>query len=104
MSWIYLTLAGALETVWALALKRSDGFSAWLPTLITVLAMAGSVWLLGLAMRTIPVGIAYAVWTAIGSLLVFLFGALLDGQAVSPLQAACAIGLVLCSLGLKFGA
>lgn len=104
MSWIYLSLAGVLETVWALGLKRSNGFSAWIPALVTVLAMAGSVWLLGLAMRTIPIGIAYAVWTAIGSLLVFVIGALYGGQSVTLLQMMCALGLVLCSLGLKFGA
>jgi len=102
MAWVSLLLAGVLEAVWALGLKHSNGFSEWGASVNTILAMAASVWLLGLAMREIPVGIAYAVWTAIGTVLVFIFGALFGGQAVSLLQALCVLGLVGCGLGLKF--
>ncbi|WP_137887205.1 multidrug efflux SMR transporter [Pseudomonas sp. 2FE] len=102
MAWVILLFAGVLEAVWAIGLKRSNGFSEWGPSLYTVLAMAASVWLLGVAMREIPIGIAYAIWTAIGTLLVFIFGALCAGQSISLMQALCVLGLVACCLGLKF--
>jgi quaternary ammonium compound-resistance protein SugE len=102
MAWISLLVAGVLEAVWAIGLKRSNGFSEWGASLYTVLAMAASVWLLGLAMREIPIGIAYAVWTAIGTLLVFVFGALFGGQSINLIQVVCVLGLVVCGLGLKF--
>lgn len=101
MAWASLLVAGVLEAVWAIGLKRSNGFSDWGASLCTILAMAASVWLLGLAMREIPIGIAYAIWTAIGTLLVFVFGVLFGGQVVSPMQALCVLGLVGCGLGLK---
>lgn len=102
MAWVILLFAGVLEAVWAIGLKRSNGFSEWGPSLYTVLAMAASVWLLGMAMREIPIGTAYAIWTAIGTVLVFIFGALSAGQSISPMQAVCVLGLVACGLGLKF--
>lgn len=66
MAWIYLIAAGILETLWAVAMKASNGFTLLIPSLITVLAMIGSVALLALAMRTLPLGTAYVVWTGIG--------------------------------------
>lgn len=102
MAWVILLLAGVLEAVWAIGLKRSNGFSEWGASLYTVLAMAASVWLLGMAMRDIPIGVAYAIWTAIGTLLVFVFAAFSAGQAINPLQGLCVLGLVACCLGLKF--
>ena len=67
MAWIYLIAAGILETLWAVAMKASNGFTLLIPSLITVLAMIGSVALLALAMRTLPLGTAYVVWTGIGA-------------------------------------
>lgn len=77
MSWIYLIIAGLLETVWACAMKYSDGFTKLIPTLITIVAMMFSVWLLGIAMKTIPLGTAYAIWTGIGTLGAVIIGILL---------------------------
>ncbi|HLA30553.1 MAG TPA: multidrug efflux SMR transporter [Pseudomonas sp.] len=102
MAWVILLLAGVLEAVWAIGLKRSNGFSEWGPALYTVLALAASVWLLGVAMREIPIGIAYAIWTAIGTLLVFIFAVLSGGQTINLMQTLCVLGLVACGLGLKF--
>ena len=62
MSWLYLLTAGALEIVWAYSMKQSEGFSRLLPTLIMLITMAGSFWLLAIAMRTIPLGTAYIIW------------------------------------------
>jgi len=67
MHWFYLALAGALEIVWAVGLKYTEGFTRPMATLVTVAAMVGSVVLLGLALRAIPVGTGYAVWTGIGA-------------------------------------
>jgi quaternary ammonium compound-resistance protein SugE len=65
--WIYLIIAGLLECVWAIGLKQSHGFTRPLPSVITIVGLAGSMWLLALAMRSLPVGTAYAVWTGIGA-------------------------------------
>jgi quaternary ammonium compound-resistance protein SugE len=74
MSWIYLIIAGFLECGWALSLKYTEGFTRPIPSLMTVTIMIASFWLLSLAMKTIPVGTAYAVWTGIGAVGVALFG------------------------------
>ena len=74
MAWVYLTIAGLFEIGWAVGLKYSDGFSKPVPSFLTVVAMAFSIWLLALAMRTIPVGTAYAVWTGIDAIGVEVLG------------------------------
>src|SRR5699024_10607623 len=74
MSWLYLLTAGALEIVWAYSMKQSEGFSRLLPTLIMLITMAGSFWLLAIAMRTIPLGTAYIIWTGIGAVGAFIVG------------------------------
>lgn len=68
MAWIALLIAGVLEVCWATGLKYSEGFTKPVPTIFTLVTMAGSFWLLALAMRTIPLGTAYAIWTGIGQL------------------------------------
>ena len=93
MCWIFLGLAGILEVVWALALKYSDGFSRLWPSVITILALVGSFWLLALAMRQLPVGTAYAVWTGI---VLFL------GEPVTLLRVVSLIAVVGGIVGLKF--
>ena len=80
MAWVYLTIAGVFEIGWAIGLKYSNGFSKPLPSMLTVVAMAFSLWLLALAMRTIPVGTAYAVWSGIGAIGVAILGMLLFGE------------------------
>ena len=74
MSWIYLLIAGALEIAWAYSMKRSDGFTRLIPSVITVVTMAASFWLLAAALRTIPLGTAYTIWTGIGAIGTFLSG------------------------------
>ena len=94
MPWIYLTFAGLLEIVWATAMKQSDGFSRLTPTLITGVAMVASVWLLALAMRTLPLGTSYMVWTGIGAVGAFVMGVVYLGEAVTPLRLGAAVMIV----------
>ena len=68
LAWSYLVVAGVLEIVWAIGLKYAAGFSRLVPSVVTIAAMLASVWFLALALRTIPVGTGYAVWTGIGSI------------------------------------
>ena len=67
MAWIYLLVAGVLEIVWAYSMKQSQGFTRWVPSLVTLTTMLVSFWLLAVAMRTIPLGTAYTIWTGIGA-------------------------------------
>ena len=101
MPWFLLFLAGVLEVGWAVGLKYTEGFTRLGPSLLTVLAMAGSLGLLGLALRSLPLGTAYAVWTGIGSIGTVLFGLAFLGESSDPLRLAC-IGLILAGIvGLK---
>lgn len=93
MSWAILVCAGLLEIVWAAALKASDGLARPLFGLVALVAMLASVGLLGLSMRTLPLGTAYVVWTGIGAVGAFAFGALAFGEAADPLRIAGA-GLI----------
>jgi len=77
MAWVYLIIAGMLEVVWAVGLKYSHGFTRLYPSLITIIGMAISFYLLALAVKTVPIGTAYAVWTGIGALGAALLGILL---------------------------
>lgn len=97
MAWVYLIVAGVLEVVWAYSMKQSHGFSRLTPSLITVVAMAGSLWLLALAMRTIPLGTAYPFWTGVGAVGAFLAGVILLAE---PVNAARIIAVVLIVSGL----
>ena len=74
MAWIWLAFAGLLEIVWAVAMKQSEGFTRLWPSVLTLVARGGSVLLLGLAMKTLPLGTAYTVWTGIGAVGTFLVG------------------------------
>jgi quaternary ammonium compound-resistance protein SugE len=101
MAWIYLLFAGLLEVAWAIGLKYTEGFTRPWPTAATVVAMVASVILLGLALRTLPVGTSYAVWTGIGAVGVALLGIVLFGESASAARLAC-IGLILAGIvGLK---
>lgn len=99
MAWIILTLAGLLEIVWAFAMKQSDGFTRPVPSVITLIAMILSFGCLAWAMRSLPLGTAYAIWTGIGTLGAFLIGILVLGEGATPLRLAGA-GLVLTGLAL----
>jgi quaternary ammonium compound-resistance protein SugE len=97
MAWIYLLIAGGLEVVWAFAMKQSAGFTRAAPTVVMALAMAGSVALLALAMRTLPLGTAYAVWTGICAAGAFAVGVLALGEPASPMRWLAA-GLIVAGL------
>lgn len=99
MAWLYLFIAGLFEAVWAVAMKQSDGFSRPWPTAVTLVAMLISIVLLGLAMRSLPVGPAYAVWTGIGVVGAFLAGIFLLGEAATPARLA-AFGLIIGGIAL----
>jgi quaternary ammonium compound-resistance protein SugE len=101
MSWFYLVLAGALEVVWAIGLKYTAGFTRLAPSAITIAAMIASVWFLALALRTIPVGTGYAVWTGIGAVGTAILGIALFSEPATAARLAC-IGLIVAGiLGLK---
>ncbi|SFI29794.1 quaternary ammonium compound-resistance protein SugE [Collimonas sp. OK307] len=101
MAWIILFLAGLAEIVWAVGLKYSEGFTRVWPSVITCVGMAISIWLLALAMRTLPLGTAYAVWTGIGAVGSFIAGILLLGETVSAARIASVSLIVLGLIGLK---
>lgn len=86
MAWIYLFIAGIFEVVWAMGLKYSSGFTRLIPSIITVVGMAVSVYLLSLAARDLPIGTAYAVWTGIGAAGAVLLGIILLGEPRSALR------------------
>ncbi len=100
-SWILLLVAGLLEVVWAIGLKYTDGFSKLAPSVITITAMIASVWLLALALKGIPVGTGYAIWTGIGAVGTAIFGIVLFNEAATVARLAC-IGLIVAGIfGLK---
>ena len=101
MSWFILFLAGLLETAWAVGLKYSHGFSKPIPTIFTLVAMAASFWLLAMAMKNLPVGTAYAIWTGIGAVGTVVLGIILFNEPLTFARLAC-VGLILAGLiGLK---
>jgi quaternary ammonium compound-resistance protein SugE len=101
MAWIYLLIAGLFEVAWAIGLKYTDGFSRLAPSLATVAAMVISLAFLGLALKALPVGTAYAVWTGIGAGGTAALGIYLFGEPATGLRLAC-IGLILSGIvGLK---
>lgn len=101
MAWFYLAMAGVFEIVWAIGLKYSDGFSKPLPGALTITSMVVSVWLLAIAMKTIPVGTAYAVWTGIGAVGVAVLGMYLFGESREILRVACLFLIIAGIVGLK---
>ncbi len=101
MAWVYLFFAGLLEIVWAFAMKLSDGFTQLVPSVITITAMIGSVGLLALAMRSLPLGTAYLIWTGIGAVGAFLAGVILLGEAFTPLRAVAALLIISGMVAMK---
>ncbi|MDQ1812974.1 quaternary ammonium compound efflux SMR transporter SugE [Massilia sp. CCM 9210] len=101
MAWIYLFVAGLLEVGWAVGLKYTHGFSRLVPSVLTLTAMAGSVGLLGLALRHLPLGTAYAIWTGIGTVGTAIFGMLVLGEPAGAMRLACIALIVAGILGLK---
>ena len=97
MAWLLLVLAGLFEVGWAIGLKYTDGFSRPLPTLLTVVAMVVSLGLLGVAMKTLPVGTAYAVWVGVGAVGTAILGIVLLGE---PANAGRIVSLALIVAGI----
>ncbi|BET64009.1 quaternary ammonium compound efflux SMR transporter SugE [Yersinia pseudotuberculosis] len=101
MAWIILVIAGLLEVIWAIGLKYSHGFSRLTPSIITLVAMAASVFLLAYAMKSLPAGTAYAVWAGIGAVGTAILGIVLLGESAS-LARILSLGLILAGIiGLK---
>jgi quaternary ammonium compound-resistance protein SugE len=101
VAWVYLVVAGLLEIVWAIGLKYTEGFTRLVPSVITVAAMIVSVWFLALALRAIPVGTGYAVWTGIGAVGTAILGIALFAEPATAARLAC-IGLIVAGIvGLK---
>lgn len=102
MAWWYLLVAGVLEVVWAYTMKQSQGFTRLLPSVITGVTMVASFGLLSLAMRTLPLGTAYTIWTGIGAVGAFVVGITVLGEQVSAARVLAAVlivsGLVLMKL------
>jgi quaternary ammonium compound-resistance protein SugE len=98
MAWTVLFIAGLLEVGWAIGLKYTEGFARLVPSALTLASMAGSVILLGVALKTLPIGTAYAVWTGIGAVGTALLGIVLFGEPASALRLAC-IGLIVAGIG-----
>ncbi|MEX1034816.1 MAG: SMR family transporter [Sneathiella sp.] len=102
MAWIYLVAAGLLEIIWAYSMKQSAGFSRLTPSIITLVTMIASFGLLALAMRSLPLGTSYMVWTGIGAVGAFLVGIFVLGELITPMRVAAALmiggGLVLMQL------
>lgn len=101
MAWFYLLLAGLFECGWAIGLKYTDGFTKLIPSLFTVFTMAISFWLLSMAMKTIPIGTAYAVWTGIGMVAVAILGMVLFGESRDIMRIICLLLIVSGIIGLK---
>ena len=101
MSWILLFVAGLLEVGWAVGLKYTAGFTRLIPSALTLAAMAGSVGLLGLALRSLPLGTAYAVWTGIGTVGTAVFGMIVLGEPAGAARLLCIALIVAGIFGLK---
>jgi quaternary ammonium compound-resistance protein SugE len=101
MAWIYLFVAGLLEIVWAVGLKYTQGFTKLAPSVVTLVAMAGSIALLGLALRQLPLGTAYAIWTGIGTVGTAVAGMIMLGEPAGAMRLVCIALIVAGIFGLK---
>lgn len=94
MAWIYLLIAGVLEVVWAYYMKLSDGFSKTTPAIITIVTMIASFWLLSMAMRHLPLGTSYTIWTGIGAVGAFIVGIVFLGEQANAARIIAATLIV----------
>jgi quaternary ammonium compound-resistance protein SugE len=104
MNWVILVVAGLFEVGWAVGLKYTAGFTRLWPTVWTVLAMIISLWLLGIAMKGLPVGTAYSVWVGVGSVGTVIFGMVLLGEPASPMRLISVAFIIAGIVGLKLSA
>lgn len=101
MAWWILLVAGLLEVGWAIGLKYADGFTRFWPSLLTILTMIASMGLLGWAVRTIPIGTGYAVWTGIGAAGTAVLGMLLFAEPVGAMRVLCLLLIIVGAVGLR---
>ena len=101
MAWLFLIIAGIFEVVWAIGLKYTEGFTKMLPTLITLLGMAISFYFLSMAVKTLPIGTAYAIWTGIGAAGAVILGIVLFGEPKSMLRLMFVAFILIGIIGLK---
>ncbi|MEO9322031.1 SMR family transporter [Nocardioides sp. C4-1] len=101
MAWVVLVLSGVLESVWAVALGRSEGFSRLVPSLVFAVGLVLSMGGLAYAMRTLPLGTSYAVWVGVGASLTVTYGMVAGDETVSLVKVLLLVGLVGCIVGLK---
>ncbi len=102
MAWVVLVLSGICESVWAIALDKSQGFTKIVPVIVFVLGLVASMGGLSYAMRSISIGTAYTVWVGIGAAITVIYGMLAGEESVSILKIVCLVGMVACIAGLKF--
>ncbi|HLO90264.1 MAG TPA: multidrug efflux SMR transporter [Lentimicrobium sp.] len=101
MAWFYLIIAGLFETVWAVALKYSEGFTKLWPSILTGVSMAVSVWLLAISLKHLPLGTAYPVWTGIGAVGTVIYGMIVFGESKDLLRILFVIMIVGGIVGLR---
>jgi quaternary ammonium compound-resistance protein SugE len=101
MAWVWLGIAGVLEIIWAYALKQSAGFSKPAEAVVAVVAMIASFVVLSLAMKSLPLGTAYTIWTGIGAVCAFVLGVIVLGEAATPLRVVSAALILAGIVGLK---
>jgi quaternary ammonium compound-resistance protein SugE len=101
MAWILLIIAGLFETVWVVSLKYSEGFTKLWPSVITIVAMAISIYLLAIAMKSLPLGTSYAVWTSIGAIGAVIFGVVFFGESKDLLKIVFVAMIIGGIVGLK---
>src|SRR6516162_4732537 len=101
MAWVILVTAGLFEIGWAIGLKYTEGFARLWPTIWTVLSMIISLWLLGIAMKTLPVGTAYSVWVGVGAVGTVILGMVLLGEPVNPARLISVSLIIAGIVGLK---
>lgn len=94
MAWVYLVLAGVLEVVWAFTMKSSEGFTRLTPSIITLVAMLASFGLLAVAMKSLPLGTAYTIWTGIGAVGAFIVGITVLGEPINAMRIVAAVLIV----------
>ena len=104
MAWVYLIVAGLFEITWAIGVKYAEGFTRLVPSVITLVGMILSVVLLGLALRELPVGTGYAVWTGIGTVGAAILGMILFEEPATAVRLGCIALIIVGILGLKFAA
>ena len=104
MTWVILVLAGLFEMVWAVGLKYTDGFTRLVPSIVTLIGMVISFWLLSLAMKSLPLGTAYAIWVGIGALGTFVAGIVLFGEVLNMMRVVSVLLIAAGLIGLKLSA